>query len=414
MTDLEQQILDIIQDGFPVAERPYAVLAEKFSVDPVSHDVPSRVTEKNCVILAPVSHDVPSRVTEKNCVILERSDGIHKESCITEQSVFEAVERFRASGVIRRIGGVYDSRKLGFVSRLCAGIVPAVSNGAPDDSALEKFAAVVAGIPAITHNYVRSHRYNVWFTVIAENEQFVQKIVDKLQKETNMYNVHILASKRMFKINTVMKGRDEKNDGVILSKRSASKDLKASSHLEARRATSYLVPDSDKLRIRLLSGDIPHTLTPFADIFKTIQQSQMSEKFSFESFLDTIREDLSTRRMRRFGAVLRHQEAGFAHNAMVCFCIDGVAEAGAILAANPRVSHCYEREPFEDFPYNLYAMFHAASAEELDRAIAEAAQSLSAVSSLSLPNSESGKAPDFAVLHSVRELKKTSFTFFAE
>ena len=295
-------------------------------------------------------------MTEKNCVILERSDGIHKESCITEQSVFEAVERLRASGVIRRIGGVYDSRKLGFVSRLCAGIVPAVSNGAPDDSALEKFAAVVAGIPAITHNYVRSHCYNVWFTVIAENEQFVQKIVDKLQKETNMYNVHILASKRMFKINTVMKGRDEKNDGVILSKRSASKDLKASSHLEARRATSYLVPDSDKLRIRLLSGDIPHTLTPFADLCGQCG-------CNLDEFLDGARKDLSTRRMRRFGAVLRHQEAGFAHNAMVCFCIDGVAEAGAILAANPRVSHCYEREPFEDFPYNLYAMFHAASAE---------------------------------------------------
>ena len=407
MTSIEQQILGIIQDGFPISERPYAVLADLLNRAPACH---------------------PEGAQDQH----------------SEQSVFEAVERLRACGVIRRIGGVYDSRKLGYISRLCAGIVPAVSKGAPDDSALEKFAAVVAGIPAITHNYVRSHHYNVWFTVIAENEQFVQKIVDKLQKETDMYNVHILASKRMFKINTVMKGRDEKNDGVILSKRSASKDLKASSHLEARRATSYLVPDSDKLRIRLLSGDIPHTLTPFADIFKTIQQSQMSEKFSFESFLDTIREDLATCRMRRFGAVLRHQEAGFAHNAMVCFSIDErrdrtalgdlslsahdphggtrderrdgiderreagnvVAEAGAVLASNPHVSHCYEREPFEDFPYNLYAMFHAVSASELDSAIAEAVQSLSQFAG--------GQSPDFAVLHSVRELKKTSFTFFAE
>jgi DNA-binding Lrp family transcriptional regulator len=92
MTALEQHLLDTIQDAFPLEERPYKVLAEQLDSD--------------------------------------------------EQSVFEAVESLRNSGVIRRIGGVYDSKKLGFISRLCAGKV----------SDIEKFAATVNEIPAITHN----------------------------------------------------------------------------------------------------------------------------------------------------------------------------------------------------------------------------------------------------------------------
>lgn len=382
MTDLEQQILDIIQDGFPIAERPYAVLADLLNHTPTCH---------------------PEGTQDR----------------LSEQSVFEAVESLRASGVIRRLGGVYDSRKLGFVSRLCAGVVPAseLDFSEPREgrtpTALEKFAEVVAKIPAITHNYVRSHYYNVWFTVIAESEEAVQAVVDKVKSETALQDVHVLASKRLFKINTVMKSaaptvgsRQLKVDSDAptygVSQSTMGSLVSHTSHLEARRATSYLTTESDKLRVRLLSGDIPHTLTPFTDWCNQCG-------YGLDEFLEGAREDLATRRMRRFGAVLRHQEAGFAHNAMVCFCIDErreggnvVAEAGAVLAADSHVSHCYERAPFEGFPYNVYAMFHAESAEELERFIADAAQSISTIS----------QQVEYAVLLSLRELKKTSYTFF--
>lgn len=404
MTSIEQRILDIIQDGFPVAERPYADLADLLNRAPTCH--PERSTK--C--------EVDIELSATCCPTILRFVGA--ESSITEQSVFDAVEELRTSGVIRRLGGVYDSRKLGFISRLCAGVVPVseLDFSEPREgrapTALESFAAAVAEIPSITHNYVRSHHYNVWFTVIAESEEAVQAVVRKLETTTALHDVHVLASERMFKINTVMRGggerretKDERNDGDILSKRSASKDFCASSNIEARRATSYLTPDTDKLRIQLLSGDIPHTLTPFADLCGLCG-------CSLEDFLDRIREDLASRRMRRFGAVLRHQAAGFAYNAMVCFCIDErretgnvVAEAGAVLAANPHVSHCYERAPFEGFPYNVYAMFHASSSSELDQVVSDAAQSVANL----LP----ARHVEYAVLHSVRELKKTSFKFFS-
>ena len=305
MTELEQLLLSVVQDAFPLEERPYLVLAEQLGSD--------------------------------------------------EQSVFAAVENLRQSGIIRRIGGVYDSKALGFISRLCAGNVP--------ESALDAFAAAVNKIPAITHNYVRSHEYNVWFTVIAQSEAEIQKIVDDVCAKTELHNVHILSATEKFKINTVMGG----SAAPVIRKNTCVR--------------SKPMAGADRARIRIACDDIPHTLTPFKD---------------WGVSCDELREDLALKRMRRFGAILRHQEAGFAYNAMVCF---NAANGGDILAQKPYISHCYERPAFEGFPYTLYAMMHAQSAEELDCQIKEAAESIG--------------NPDYVVLHSVRELKKSSFRFFA-
>ena len=328
---LSVSLLAIIQDAFPLEERPYKVLAEQLDSD--------------------------------------------------EQSVFEAVESLRNSGVIRRIGGVYNSKKLGFISRLCAGKV----------SDIDKFAAAVNEIPAITHNYLRSHEYNVWFTVIAESEDEIRKIVDGLCASTDLHDVHVLSATKKFKINTVMgKVLDERR--VILSD-----PCKGESKDPGPRSTQTCVLSlSDRARISIACTDIPHTLTPFKDWGVSVEE---------------LRDDLAQKRMRRFGAILRHQEAGFAYNAMVCFGLDERREAcpepaegtrderGIVLAQKPYISHCYVRPAFEGFPYSLYAMMHAQSAAELEKYIEEAA--------LSIGN------PDYAVLNSVRELKKTSFRFFA-
>ena len=305
MTELEQNLLAIIQDAFPLEERPYQVLAGQLGSD--------------------------------------------------EQSVFAAVENLRQSGIIRRIGGVYDSKALGFISRLCAGKVT--------ESAIEAFATAVNEIPAITHNYQRSHEYNVWFTVIAQYEAEIQKIVDDVCAKTDLHDVHVLLATKKFKINTVMGG----TAAPVIRKNSCVR--------------SKLLSGSDRNRIRIACEDIPHSLTPFKDWGVSCSE---------------LREDLDLRRMRRFGAILRHQEAGFADNAMVCF---NATDGGDILAQKPYISHCYNRPAFEGFPYTLYAMMHAQSAEELDRNIKETAESIG--------------NPDYVVLHSLRELKKTSFRFFA-
>ena len=374
MNELDQKILAIIQDGFPLAERPYAVLAETLGSD--------------------------------------------------ETTVFDTVERLCASGVIRRIGGVYDSKNLGFISRLCAGTVPAssqdFSSEPHDETPMEKFAAVVMGEPAITHNYIRSHEYNVWFTVIAENESAIQTVVDRVCAKTDLHDVHVLTATKKFKINTVMGAsvpvvsrqwlvNRVGDESVVTERHSDNRRLEESSNFRGN------LSDADRTRIRTACDDIPHTLTPFKD---------------WGVSCDELREDLAAKRMRRFGAILRHQDAGFPCNAMVCFRIDerretgdeygsagsqilchperfddviqngaAVQKAGSILALNPHISHCYERPSFEKFPYNLYAMMHAQTPEELDSYIKDAVALLG--------------NPEYVVLHSVRELKKTSFKFFA-
>ena len=374
MNELDQKILAIIQDGFPLVERPYAVLAEMLGSD--------------------------------------------------ETTVFNAVEKMRASGVIRRIGGVYDSRNLGFISRLCAGKVPTssqdFSSEPHDETPMEKFAAVVMGEPAITHNYIRSHEYNVWLTVIAENEAAIETIVDRVCAKTELHDVHVLSATKKFKINTVMGASAPVVSRQWLVNRIGGESVVKERHSDNRRLEESSnfrgnLSDADRTRIRTACDDIPHTLTPFED---------------WGVSCDELREDLAAKRMRRFGAILRHQDAGFPCNAMVCFRIDerretgdecgsagsqilchpecfddviqngaAVQKAGSILALNPHISHCYERPSFENFPYNLYAMMHAQTPEDLDGYIKNAVALLG--------NTE------YVVLHSLRELKKTSFKFFA-
>ncbi len=368
---LSQKLLAIIQDGFPLVERPYKALAEMLNCD-------------------------------SECAA---------NSAISEQEIFDEVEKMRASGVIRRIGGVYDSKKLGFISRLCAGKVPVSSldfSAEPHDvTPMEKFAAVVMVEPAITHNYIRSHEFNVWFTVIAENESAIQAVVDRVCLQTELHDVHILTATKKYKINTVMGGADALVVSNVIASDSCSERQRGRL---ARQSPADALTDSDRNRIHIACDDIPHTLTPFKD---------------WDVSCDELREDLATKRMRRFGAILRHQDAGFPCNAMVCFRLDekrmtsGECELNEMLAESRHsedrrdeesskikslakkhfVSHCYERPFFENFPYNLYAMIHAQTPEELYGYIKE---------SVSLLDN-----PEYVVLHSLKELKKTSFRFFA-
>lgn len=317
MTELEQRLLSVIQDAFPLEKRPYQVLAGRLGSD--------------------------------------------------EQSTFAAVESLRKSGVIRRIGGVYDSRRLGFVSRLCAGKV----------ADIDRFAATVNEISAITHNYVRSHEYNVWFTVIAQSEGEIHAIVDGLCANTDLRDVHVLSATKKLKINTVMGTAALKTESSMRVEKTES----AASGAWRKQSPVCVLSGLDRARISLACTDIPHTLTPFKDWGVSTEE---------------LRDDLAQKRMRRFGAILRHQDAGFAYNAMVCFATH--ADAGTVLAQKPYISHCYERPVFEGFPYNLYAMMHAQSAAELDQYIKDAAASIG--------------NPEYAVLNSMRELKKTSFRFF--
>ena len=104
--------------------------------------------------------------------------------------------------------------------------------------------------------------------------------------------------------------------------------------------------------------------------------------------------------IRRFGAVVRHRRLGFEANGMAVFSIedDRIDDAGRRLAEHPRISHCYRRPPLPDFGYNLFAMVHGQSTDEVHAIVAGLAKDL--------------EVSDCEVLFSTTEYKKTSMKYF--
>jgi DNA-binding Lrp family transcriptional regulator len=111
---------------------------------------------------------------------------------LTEAQVLEAIKSLKQRGIIRRIGGNFHSGRLNFSSTLCAAKVP--------EEKLDAFVKVVNSYPGVTHNYLRNHEYNVWFTFIAENTAFIKRALQEISDKTGVQEILNLPAKKMFKI----------------------------------------------------------------------------------------------------------------------------------------------------------------------------------------------------------------------
>lgn len=111
---------------------------------------------------------------------------------LSESEVIARVERLKEEGVIRRIGGNFHSHRLHFTSTLCAAKVPREK--------IERFVEEVNRHPGVTHNYLRSHAYNVWFTFIAEDMDVIRDALKEIARKTGVAEIRNLPAERMFKI----------------------------------------------------------------------------------------------------------------------------------------------------------------------------------------------------------------------
>lgn len=147
--------------------------------------------------------------------------------------------------------------------------------------------------------------------------------------------------------------------------------------------------------VRCLQEDIPLVRQPFADLAGRLNMSEAE-------LLIKIKELQERGLIRRFGAILRHRQAGVTANAMVVWIIPE-AEAGRVgrkMAASSAVTHCYLRPTGPDWPYNLYTMVHARSTAECEARVRE----LAAIA---------GQA-EHRLLYGLEEYKKTSMRYFAQ
>ena len=154
-----------------------------------------------------------------------------------------------------------------------------------------------------------------------------------------------------------------------------------------------MVDELDKKVIRLIQGDLPLDLKPFAVLAEEIG---ISEDQVISRIITLKKEGV----IRRFGATLRHQEAGFRSNAMIAWFVplQRIEEAGKILSEFREVTHCYQRKPQGDWQYNLYSMVHGSSRDQCYQIAERMSQSVG--------------IDDYILLFSEKEFRKTSMEYF--
>jgi len=154
-----------------------------------------------------------------------------------------------------------------------------------------------------------------------------------------------------------------------------------------------MIDEVDKKVIQLIQGDLPLDLRPFAVL---ADKAGISE----EEFVERVASLKKRGIIRRFGATLRHQEAGFRSNAMVAWIVpkERIEEVGKAMSKFRAVTHCYERKTYTKWPYNLYTMIHGDDREKCR----ELAKKLSRKAGIQ----------DYILLFSEKEFKKTSMQYF--
>ncbi len=307
------------------------------------------------------------------------------ECCTSEQYIFDLLESLRSDGTLRRFGAVYDARRLGFHSVLCAASVPPAE--------LERYAAFASECSGVTHCYQRgvpdgANGYpNLWFTLAAPSAGFDREL-SKLQAKFAPCTIHALPATKRFKIDVVFN---------LATRATDERTEPATPLTETGWKTDAPVFDitADEWKIvRAMQGDMKLHHEFFLPVAQELGMKH-------EALLEKIANWKTKGIIRRIGAVLRHNKIGFTANGMCCWMLppERCEAAGRALAQCVEVTHCYERPPLPTFPFRLYAMIHANSQERAKSIF----KRISEHAGLS--------AADGDILFSLREFKKTSLVF---
>ena len=300
----------------------------------------------------------------------------------TEEDAFKRIQRLRQEGIIRRLGGVFDSRRLGYYSTLCTAKVP--------EEKIPTLAKLLEGIPGVTHNYIRNHEYNVWFTLIARSKAVAESTLQTIRDVLGVPGIYSLPATRFFKINVNFDFDLSEEDKSV-----STEDLDLRTMQKPKDSSPYELNSEEIALIRVLQGNLPDSITPFSVLADNLHW-QVDDVISIGIHL------LEADVVRRFGAVLRHQKAGFVANAMGVWQVDPeqAAEVGEIMARFKEVSHCYQRATLPDWPYSLFTMIHGKTAQDCGEVMKR----------ISLATG----VKTYSMLFSTAELKKSSMQYFLE
>jgi siroheme decarboxylase len=126
MDELDRRIVNRLQDGFPLCERPFAAAATELGTD--------------------------------------------------EGTLIARLGALLEAGVLSRFGPLFDAERLGGAFTLCAMSVPA--------EAFERVAAAVNARPEVAHNYERAHALNMWFVLATRAREDIARVLGEIERET--------------------------------------------------------------------------------------------------------------------------------------------------------------------------------------------------------------------------------------
>ncbi len=290
---------------------------------------------------------------------------------ISEREVFEFLTSLKNKGILRQISAIFNPQALGYKTTLVAASTP--------EKDIEQAAKVINAYPGVSHNYLRDHYYNLWFTIAVPPGQILEETIQKLLNKAGISEFLILPVKKIFRIALVLNLGEEGEEAGQ----------------EVRLITKKIViPDEKTISlVRITQEDLPLVSRPFAMIGEKLS---LSEK----EILKWIKQGLKSGLIRRFAGLIKHTKVGFHGNVMVAWQVPEkrIEEVGQKIAEERGITHCYERRSYKHWPYNLYTMLHAKSHEE----------ALSLIKTLAPKYGLSNYLP----LFTVKELKKIRLKLF--
>jgi DNA-binding Lrp family transcriptional regulator len=328
LDDVDRRLLNLMQGSFPIAPRPYAHVAELGG--------------------------------------------------ITEDEAMARVQHLLDKRIVRQVTPIFDTRALGYSSMLVAAKV--------DPEHPHRAAQIINAHPGVSHNYLRNHEFNLWFTIATEPDSKLglEGTLDVLAREAGAESVRQLPTLKLFKIRMDL---EMEGDTQALAQ---AAEVKEPVELERQ---PY--DDFDVAVIRALQGDMAVVPEPYADAAAELGMAQ-------ERFLDHLAGMQERGLLRRVAAILYHRRAGFSANGMGVWQVpdEQILDIGRRMAAVRGISHCYQRPTYADWPYSVFTMAHGRSKEECDAVLDSIA--------------EQTGISERATLYSSTEFKKIRLLYFTD
>jgi len=330
LDEFDKRLLNQMQGAFPIAQRPYAEVATALSTD--------------------------------------------------EATVLRRVQELIDERIIRQVTPIFDTRAFGYSSMLVAAKVDPEHPWGP--------AKIINSHPGVSHNYLRNHEFNMWFTIAVEegSKLGLQGTLDVLQELTGAESIRQLPTLKLFKIRMDL---DMEGGTDVLAKA-------VGAAVEPAELDKQPFDDRDVEVVRATQGDLPVVSEPYAEAARAVG-------VPVEELLAHLEGMVERRLLRRVAAILFHRRAGFSANGMGVWRVpdDKIADYGPRMAAFRGISHCYERPTYEDWRYQIFTMAHGRSKEECDAILDAIAAEL----------------PDIqerATLYSSTEFKKVRLLYFTD